>query len=477
MSRAARPDPGSFRDPLSRVVVDGDRVLRIVRGRGITDLEAVFSSGYIDEAVASGQVIPTKRTDASGLPDGVLERLGWADESADDVLVVEHERLPVISYPYEWTFSMLRDAALLQLDVGLAAFDRGLGVKDATPYNVQFKGSRPVFIDVGSFEELDPGSPWYGYRQFCEMYLNPLLLQSILGVGFQPWMRGSIGGISPVEMASLLHGRQRLHKGVLTHVVLHARSEIKNADSDRDVRDELRRAGFNANIVRAQMQGLRKVVEGLRWRKSESTWSNYSDRAHYKGDDLANKERFVDDVVGASHRDLVWDLGANDGAFSRIAARNSDTVVAVDADPLVVDHLYKNLRAEGDERILPLYMNLIDSSPSQGWRGGERSDFWSRSRPDVVLALALVHHMVLPGNVPPVEVVAWLADMGAEVVLEIPHEDDPMVKRLLRAKREDLESMYSVAAFDTAIDEAFDVRRREVLPSGTRTLLHLTPRS
>lgn len=477
MSRAARPDPGSFRDPLSRVVVDGDRVLRIVRGRGITDLEAVFSSGYIDEAVASGQVIPTKRTDASGLPDGVLERLGWADESADDVLVVEHERLPVISYPYEWTFSMLRDAALLQLDVGLAAFDRGLGVKDATPYNVQFKGSRPVFIDVGSFEELDPGSPWYGYRQFCEMYLNPLLLQSILGVGFQPWMRGSIGGISPVEMASLLHGRQRLHKGVLTHVVLHARSEIKNADSDRDVRDELRRAGFNANIVRAQMQGLRKVVEGLRWRKSESTWSNYSDRAHYKGDDLANKERFVDDVVGASHRDLVWDLGANDGAFSRIAARNSDTVVAVDADPLVVDHLYKNLRAEGDERILPLYMNLIDSSPSQGWRGGERSDFWSRSRPDVVLALALVHHMVLPGNVPPVEVVAWLADMDAEVVLEIPHEDDPMVKRLLRAKREDLESMYSVAAFDTAIDEAFDVRRREVLPSGTRTLLYLTPRS
>lgn len=477
MSRAARPDPGSFRDPLSRVVVDGDRVLRIVRGRGITDLEAVFSSGYIDEAVASGQVIPTKRTDASGLPDGVLERLGWADESADDVLVVEHERLPVISYPYEWTFSMLRDAALLQLDVGLAAFDRGLGVKDATPYNVQFKGSRPVFIDVGSFEELDPGSPWYGYRQFCEMYLNPLLLQSILGVGFQPWMRGSIGGISPVEMASLLHGRQRLHKGVLTHVVLHARSEIKNADSDRDVRDELRRAGFNANIVRAQMQGLRKVVEGLRWRKSESTWSNYSDRAHYKGDDLANKERFVDDVVGAAHRDLVWDLGANDGVFSRIAARNSDTVVAVDADPLVVDHLYKNLRAEGDERILPLYMNLIDSSPSQGWRGGERSDFCSRSRPDVVLALALVHHMVLPGNVPPVEVVAWLADMDAEVVLEIPHEDDPMVKRLLRAKREDLESMYSVAAFDTAIDEAFDVRRREVLPSGTRTLLYLTPRS
>lgn len=477
MSSAARPDPGSFRDPLSRVVVDGDRVLRVVRGRGVTDLEAAFSSGHVEQAVDAGQLIPTTRIDTAALPDGVLKGFGWTEEPRESLMAVEHERLPVISYPYEWTFSMLRDAALLQLDMGLMAFDKGLGVKDATPYNVQFKGSRPVFIDVGSFEELDPGSPWYGYRQFCEMYLNPLLLQSILGVGFQPWMRGSINGIGPVEMASLLHGRQRLHKGVLTHVVLHARSEIKNADTDRDVRDELRRAGFNANIVRAQMQGLRKVVEGLRWRKSESTWSNYSDRAHYKGDDLAMKERFVDDVVGATHRSLVWDLGANDGAFSRIAARHADTVVAVDADPLVIDHLYKDLRSENDEQIIPLYMNLIDSSPAQGWRGRERSDFWSRSAPDVVLALALVHHMVLPGNVPPAEVVAWLADMEAEVVLEIPHEDDPMVRRLLRAKREDLDSMYSVAAFDTAIEKTFEVRRREVLPSGTRTLLHLTPRS
>lgn len=443
----------------------------------MTDLETALSSGYVDEAIEKGQLVPTTVLDASSVEEPVLEGLGWTGESADSLMLVEHERLPVISYPYEWTFSMLRDAALLQLDIGLEAFDKGLGVKDATPYNVQFKGSRPVFIDVGSFEELDPGSPWYGYRQFCEMYLNPLLLQSLLGVGFQPWMRGSIGGISPVDMAALLHGRRRLHKGVLTHVVLHARSERKNADSDRDVRAELRSAGFNANIIRAQMQGLRKVVAGLRWKQSESTWSNYSDRAHYKGDDLEIKERFVDDVVGAAERELVWDLGANDGVFSRIAAKHSRTVVAVDADPLVIDHLYKDLRAENNEQIVPLYMNLIDSSPSQGWRGTERGDFWSRSRPDVVLALALVHHLVLPGNVPPAEVIAWLADMDAEVVLEIPHEDDPMVRRLLRAKREDLGSMYTVEAFDSAIERMFDVRRREVLPGGTRSLLHLTPRS
>lgn len=477
MTSAARPDPGSFRDPLSRVVVDDDRVLRVLRGRGASDLETAFSSGYVDEAVRAGQLVPTERLAEGAIDDVVLDSLGWSAEASGSVMVVEHERLPIISYPYEWTFSMLRDAALLQLDVGLAAFDKGLGVKDATPYNVQFKGARPVFIDVGSFEALDPASPWYGYRQFCEMYLNPLYLQSILDVGFHPWMRGSLGGISPVDMAALLRGRRRFHKGVLTHVVLHARSERKNADSDRDVREELRRAGFNASIVRAQMQGLRKVVAGLKWKKSESTWSNYSDRAHYKGDDLEIKEHFVDDVIGAQPRNLVWDLGANDGVFSRIAARHSSHVVAVDADPLVIDHLYKDLSAEGNEQIVPLYMNLIDSSPSQGWRGGERTEFWSRSRPDVVLALALVHHLVLPGNVPPFEVVSWLADMESEVVLEIPHEDDPMVQRLRRAKREDLGSMYTVEAFESAIDVMFDVRRRQVLPSGTRTLLHLTPRS
>lgn len=484
-------DPGSFRDPLSRVIIDDQRVLRVARGRGVADLREVLESGFLTDQIAAGRVIGTEvvtadKVDGSTTSDEQLkELLGWSEDDSD-VLVLAHERLPVISYPYEWTFSMLQDAALLQLDLALAAFDAGMAVKDATPYNVQFRGPQPVFIDVGSFEKLQPSTPWYGYRQFCEMFLNPLMLQSLRDVGFQPWMRGSINGIGPVELAALLRWRDRFRKGVMVHVVMHARSERRHADSQRDMGAELRQAGFSSAMVRAQLQGLRKTVHAMSWGRSESTWSNYSERAHYGDTDLQIKEDFVDSVVGAKQRDLVWDLGANDGRFSRIAAKNSAMVVAADMDPLVIDHLYKTLRnevasngADADiaQRILPLTMDLIDSSPSQGWRGQERGSFWTRSSPDVVLALALVHHLVIPGNVPPVEVVRWLADMNSEVVLEVPHDNDPMVQRLLKAKREDLRALYSLSQFDDHVPDHFDVRRREVLPGGTRTLLHLTPKA
>src|SRR5919108_6471437 len=181
----------------------------------------------------------------------------------DAAAVLEHERIPFVSYPYEWTFAMLRDAALLQLELLRRALDEDLILKDSTPYNVQWRGARPVFVDVGSFERLREGEPWAGYRQFCTLVLYPLLLQAYKGVPFHPWLRGSLEGIEPGEMRRLLGFRDRFRRGVLSHVVLHARLEGRY--SDRDVKGELRQAGFHAELIRANARKLRKLVERLEW--------------------------------------------------------------------------------------------------------------------------------------------------------------------------------------------------------------------
>src|SRR5437588_709757 len=208
--RSPHLEPGSFRDPDSRVFYVGEEVFRVLSPAGLEDFEALATSGLLDDP----RVVQTERVDAPA-PAALL-----ANEFA---AVVRHERIPFISYPYEWTFSMLKDAALLQLDLLLAALDRDLILKDSSPYNVQFQGARPVLIDVGSFERLREAELWVGYRQFCMLYLYPLLLQAVKGVSFQPWLRGSVDGIAPAEMRGLLCFRDRFRRGFTTNVFLHAR--------------------------------------------------------------------------------------------------------------------------------------------------------------------------------------------------------------------------------------------------------------
>ncbi len=464
---ADRPDPGSFRDPLSRVYVDDDAVWRGLRAEALGDYEALAASSFFPAAVERGDIIGTERV-AAGPLDG-----DWA-------ATLRHPRLDLVSYPYEWSFEMLRDAARLQLDLTRQAIADSLITKDASSYNVQFVGPRPVFIDVGSFERLRPGEPWPGYRQFCELFLNPLLIQAIAGVPFQPLLRGSVHGISPDVTADLLGGRGKLTKGVFSHVRLHARADRKYADADleRDVKAELKRAGMGPALIDATVKNLRKAVDGLSWAASDSTWSDYSDRSHYTDRDLATKAEFVAATVGAAaSKGLVLDVGANDGHFSRTALdAGADAVVAVDNDHLVIDRLYRQLRRDGEARITPLVLDLSDPSPGLGWRSRERRPFVERVRPDVVLCLAVVHHLALTNTVPLDEIVAFLRELGATLVVEFPHRDDVMAKRLLARKRDGLFDGYDLPQWEAALATQFDVQRQATLPSGTRTLYACTPR-
>jgi hypothetical protein len=464
-------DPGSFRDWDGRVFSADGRVVRALSETGLADWEALAASELFERYTASGGLVGTWRE-----PDETLDDLRQADPDGTWVAALGHERIPVVSYPYEWTFSMLKDAALLQLELTSAALEENLALKDATPFNVQWRGAQPVFIDVGSFERAREGEPWVGYRQFCMLYLYPLMLEAYRGVPFQPWLRGSVDGIAPVEFRRLFGFRDRFRPGMLRHVFLHASLERRYAGRGGEVRRELQEAGFDKRVVRATLDSLTKLVRRLRSPRLETEWREYESTCTYSEKDTRAKEDFVRRIVAERGRELVWDLGCNDGRYSRIASEGAGMTVAIDADAGALETLYRGLREEGRRDILPLLVDLADPSPAVGWRNRERVTLDERGRPDLALLLALVHHLSISRNVPLRELVDWMRSLECELVVEFPHRGDPMVKRLLDAKGAGAHPDYEHETFRRLLDERFAIAAELNLPSGTRTLYSAQPR-
>jgi precorrin-6B methylase 2 len=366
---------------------------------------------------------------------------------------------------------MLRDAALLHLDLVLAGLDEGIGLKDASAYNVQWKGPAPVFVDIASFYKRAEGEPWVGYRQFCQMFLYPLMLQAYRDVPFQAWMRGNIDGMDAEVCLNLLSARDYVRGGVLAHVYLQAKAQKAYNSTTRDVRAELNKAGFDTRIIKTNAGGLRKLVASLEWKPKQSTWSDYLKCGHYEAADAEQKRQFVRDVAATRPWNMTWDIGCNVGVFSRIAAERSVSVVAMDADHLAIDKLYRALKSERVPNILPLIVNVTDPSPNLGWRNLERKRINERGRPDLVLALALIHHVVIGGNIPLAEFVQWLRDLGGELVIEFVTRQDPMVATLLRNK-DDHYTDYTEESFERELSARFRIVRRQPLGSGTRIMYH-----
>ncbi len=347
------PEPGSFRDPQTRVFYADGEVRRGLGAQAAQDWKALAASDFWAATQAAGTTVRTEEAPAED---------GWT-------AVLGHERVPFVSYPYEWSYGMLRDAATLHLDLLRDALAGGFTMKDGSAYNLQWRGALPQFVDIGSFEPARPGEPWAGYRQFCQTMLYPLMLQAHLGLDFQPWLRARIDGIEPGQMRRLFGGTKRLLPGVLKNVHLHDAMQSRNAErSTGAVRDQLKDAGFNSELVAAAVRAMAKLVGKLDWQPPATHWGDYRGTCSYSEDDRAAKAAFVDAALaGADKLDLVLDLGANDGVYSRQAAERAAYVVAVEADPAVVDLLHRDLRKEGNRTILPLVMDLADPSPGGGW--------------------------------------------------------------------------------------------------------------
>jgi len=457
-------DPGSFRDP-SGFVYRRDGVLYRQVNRSFADRwDDLVASGLLAELQGKGLLIPHESApiEAAAEPD-----LAHA--------VIRPEPIPTISYPYEWSFGMLKDAALATLDAHVAAAERGFALRDATAYNVQFRRGRPILIDTLSFERPEAGTPWIAYRQFCEHFLAPLALMSRRDVRLGLLLRDHIDGI-PLDLASrLLPGRSRWNLGLGAHIHAHARAQGRYADAGSDAAAATKKATVSEFKQHALIDSLRRTIAKLEWTPEGTEWADYADNTSYGDAGTAAKEelvgRFLADAGGA----VVWDLGGNTGRYSRIAAALGRDVVSWDIDPAAVERNYRQVRRDGDERVLPLVLDLANPSPGLGWANEERRTVAERSNADVALALALVHHLAIGRNVPLDRIAGFFEGLAPQLVIEFVPKDDPMVRTLL-ATREDVFDDYTMDGFRSAFRAGWEVLDEAPVSGTPRTLFRMARR-
>ena len=455
---AAYRDAGSFRDPSGSVSVVNGHVYRTVMPAAAADHDSVRRTGILEELAGRGWVIEERRVDKAAA--------GCAGGPAS--YVVEHPRLAFISYPYEWCFHALKDAALLHLDVHLHCLDRGITLCDASAYNIQFQGPSPVFIDTLSFRPYRDGEIWVGHRQFCDQFVNPLLLRALLGIPHNAWYRGSIEGIPVQHLANALPFRSKLSWNAMKHVVLQAAFE--RLSTKRRVPGAMKEIRLPRSSFRAMLTGLRSWLDSLQTPNGEETvWRRYAEDNSYRDEEAQRKAQFVSGFASATRPALLWDLGCNTAEYSKVALRaGAALAIGLDFDACAIERAYAMARAEG-LNLLPLNVDITNPSPSQGWAQHERKGLSERGPADALLALALVHHLAIAKNVPLSYVVDWLVGLARSGVIEFVQKDDPMVRELLRF-REDIFPDYSEENFKHALSARARIHKVERISATGRTL-------
>jgi hypothetical protein len=390
--------------------------------------------------------------------------------TAGAVAVIRPRELPLISYPYEWSFSQLREGALLTLELQRRALAAGLRLKDASAYNVQFDAGRPILIDTLSFEAGDPEQPWPAYRQFCEHFLAPLALIAYRDPRCGLMLRDFIDGI-PVDFAArLLPARTRLKPGLLAHLHFHAaaqrRSQTAGPSAEHRAPRRMSKTGQEAIL-----DSLRRTVEGLRWHPT-GHWVQYGRQTSYSEGGAASKHAIVERMLDSTDARVVWDLGANVGTYSTVAAGRGRQVIAFDQDAGSVEHHWLTLSPEARASVLPLVMDLANPSPGLGWGLEERRSLVERGPADVIMALALIHHLAIGNNVPLDRVASLFARLGRRAIVEFVPKEDPMAQHLLAA-RKDVFPDYTLEAFRASFARHFRIIEEAPIDDSRRTLLLL----
>jgi len=454
----------SYRDPAGFVFTRDGALYRQVNPAGRGDYDLLMSSGLYAALAGAGELIGHEEVDAGLSPDGRAYR------------VIRPSRVGFISYPYEWSFSQLRDAALLTLRLQKTAMRHGMSLKDATPYNVAFDGGRPIFIDTLSFERLEPGAPWVAYRQFCESFLAPLALMSHVNICLGRLLRSELEGV-PLDLASaLLPLRTRFRPGVLVHLHLHAAMQRRMSRPRPSGPPAAPRRPLTRSAVPALVDSLERTVQALRWMPAGTVWGDYYERTNYSEAAFDHKRHLVDAALERLKPATVWDLGANDGTFSRLASRRGILTIAFDLDPAAVEKNYREVVRTRDRHLVPLLMDLTNPSASCGWAHAERASLESRGPADLALALALVHHLAIAHNVPLPRIAAYLASIARALVIEFVPKHDSQVQRML-ASRKDVFAAYSQDAFEAAFAERFTIREAVPVRGSERVLYTMVRRT
>lgn len=448
-------NPGSFRDPSGFLFSRENTLYRQINTVYAEEYDKLLASGLYKELTDKGLLIPHEETNQP------------FDDQSTGYKVIQPDWIPFISYPYEWSFSQLKDAALTTLSIQKLAFEKGMSLKDASAYNIQFHKGKPVFIDTLSFETYKEGEPWVAYRQFCQHFLAPLALMSSKDIRLGQLLRVYIDGI-PLDLAALLLPfSSRFNMSLYMHIILHGKSQKKHesdAQTPKTGGRKVSRLGFMGII-----QSLEKAVKKLEWTPEGTEWGDYYNDTNYSSAAATHKEEIVSRFINDIKPGAVWDLGANDGRFSRLAGSRGIPVNAFDIDPSAVEKNYRAIKQNNESSILPLLLDLTNPSPGIGWENNERESFMERGPVDLILALALIHHLAISNNVPLEKIAAFFSQLCTNLVIEFVPKTDSQVQRLLTT-REDIFTEYTKDAFEAAFSEYFSIKQSVPVNDSQRTL-------
>lgn len=442
----------SFRDPSGFVFTREDLLLRQVNRCYRDNYDRLMGSGLYRDLTGASLLVPH-----SELSDE-------ASVCEEGYRVIQPERIPFVSYPYEWCFSQLKDAALATLEIQERALRYEMTLKDASAFNIQFHRGKAILIDTLSFETYTEGSPWVAYGQFCRHFLAPLALAAYRDPLLGRMVRSFIDGI-PLDLASRLLPRKTLFRpGLAVHLHLHARAQRRYQGTPRKPSGRVSRRGL-LGIVGS----LRSAVLGLRPRPGETPWAGYYGATNYSDESERHKGELVSRFAAGSGPRMIWDLGANTGRFSRIAAQGGAEVVAFDADPAAVEANYREVVANRETRILPLQMDLTNPSPSLGWNHAERDSLRDRGPADLTLVLALAHHLAIGNNVPLPFLAEFLAGVSRFLAIEWVPKEDSQVQRMLLSRR-DVFPDYHLEGFRRAFSVHFQTLEEVPIDGSLRRL-------
>lgn len=453
------PLDSSFRDPSGFVFKRDGVIFRQIHKSYEAQYEHLMSSGLYDQLVSRKLLVPHEEVAGQGL-------------SIENVYkIIKPQQIPYVSYPYEWCFSQLKDAALCTIEIQKLAIDYGMVLKDASAYNVQFIGSQCIFIDSLSFDFYSEGEPWVAYKQFCQHFVAPLSLMSKKDIRLSQLLRIYIDGL-PLDLVSrLLPKTSWLNYSLLTHIHLHSKTQQAFANVAASEKPKINSRKISKFSYKALMESIGSCVQNQKLKSSDTEWGEYYSDTNYIEDSMRNKEKMVLEFLRAipTRTSILHDLGSNNGRFSRVAAEAGFHVISQDIDPIAVEKNYRQAKSDRVNNILPLLQDLTNPSNDMGWALTERDSFLRRCEGVAVMALALIHHLAISNNVPLSKQSEFFATFADHLLIEFVPKEDSQVRRLL-ATRKDIFTEYSEAGFERAFKARFNILRKESIEGSHRKL-------
>jgi hypothetical protein len=445
-------DSGSFRDPSGFIFQNNNQTYRAIAPSYFDNFKRLCDSGLYNSLTSKNKLI--KHThEANYLP-----------EQFTNYKVIKPENIPFISYPYEWCFSQLKDIALLTLSIQIESLKHGMILKDASAFNVQFLNGKPIFIDTLSFEKYVEGTPWIAYRQFCQHFLAPLALIAYKGEALSKLSQVFLDGI-PLELtSSLLTKRSYLNSGIASHIHIHSKIKFKAEKKNTSGK----KIGLSKKQLFNIIEHLEHTVSSLNLASQKSQWNNYVFENSYTEEAKDKKAKIISSWLDTIKPKTIWDMGCNTGFYSVLAAKHCDYLISMDADHLCIDALYNSIN-KTTTNILPLVIDLANPSPAIGWENRERSTLTQRGKPDLILALALVHHLRITFGITFNMIAKLFADKGKWLIVEYVPKEDIQVKEML-LNRADIFSDFNPESFTAAFEKHFQIREKINLTGSGRSL-------